>query len=95
MSYEMYNSRIKHDESDYQYTNDGPPSSGYVPFRIKEEPPIFSKQKMKLDLTHDILHMAVSSNWLMCLMSHHVLLRLFLLQPDRYDDVSLEKYVNG
>lgn len=95
VSCEVCSSRVKHGESDYQYTNDGPPISGYVPFRIKEEPPIFSKQRMKLDLTHDILHMANSNNWLMCLMSHHVLLRLFLLQMGRYDDVSLEKYVTG
>lgn len=60
-------------------------SSGYVSVRIKEETPIFSKQKMKINLPHDIVFLKVSNNWLVTLMSHQVLLRLFLLQPDRQD----------
>ncbi|CAD7089837.1 unnamed protein product [Hermetia illucens] len=72
-----------------------PASRGYVTIRTKEEAPIFSKQKMKLNLPHDIVHMTVANNWLVCLMSHHVLLRLFLLQPDRQDEVFLEKYLPG
>lgn len=60
-------------------------SSGYVSVRIKEGSPIFSKQKMKLNLPQEIQHLAVCNNWLVTLMSHNVLLRLFLLQPDRQD----------
>lgn len=60
-------------------------SSGYVSVRIKEETPIFSKQKMKINLPHDILFLKVCNNWLVTLMSHQVILRLYLLQSDRQD----------
>lgn len=75
-------------------SSDVPTSSGYVSLRIKEEPPIFSKQKMKINLPKDILHLTVCNNWLVTLMAHHVLLRMFLLQPDRQDGryISVSKY---
>lgn len=60
-------------------------SSGYVSVRTKEETPIFSKQKMKINLPHDILFLRICNNWLVTLMSHQVLLRLYFLQPDRQD----------
>lgn len=63
-------------------------SSGYVSVRIKEETPIFSKQKVNLNLPQDITFLKVCNNWLVLLMSHHVLLRLFLPQPDRQDGKS-------
>lgn len=86
--FDQYNKTLKRD--DVQSTNNQsaappPTSSGYVSVRIKEEPPIFTKQKMKLSLPHAILFLTVRNNWLITLMSHQVLLRLFLLQPDRQD----------
>lgn len=85
--FDQYNKTLKRDDvqSTNQSTASPPTSSGYVSVRIKEEPPIFSKQKLKLSLPNDILFLTVRNNWLITLMSHQVLLRLFLLQPDRQD----------
>lgn len=68
-----------------QRVNTAPTSSGYVSLRTKEETPIFSKRKMPINLPQDILFTRVSNNWLIVLMSHNVLLRLYLLQTDRQD----------
>lgn len=85
--FDQYNKTLKREEHPPDITNyNEPKSSGYVSVRIRsEEQPIFSKQKMKLNLPHDILFMTVCNNWLISLMSHQVLLRLFLLQPDKQD----------
>ena len=82
--FDQYNSTLKREEDPEKISNNGPTSSGYVSI-IKDEAPIFSKQKMNLMLPHDILHLTVCNNWLVTLMSHQVLLRLYLLQPDRQD----------
>ncbi|XP_055383073.1 vacuolar protein sorting-associated protein 18 homolog isoform X2 [Condylostylus longicornis] len=71
------------------------PSSGYVTYRTKDEPPIFAKQKLQLNLLEDITHLAVSDSWLFCLFSHHVLLRLLLSDTDQQSEVLLEQYVGG
>lgn len=85
--FDQYNKTLKREEHPPDISNySEPKSSGYVSVRIRsEEQPIFSKQKMKLNLPNDILFMTVCNNWLVTLMSHQVLLRLFLLQPDRQD----------
>lgn len=87
--FDQYNKTLKRDDVQSINTqNSGPPaptSSGYVSVRMKQESPIFSKRKMKLNLPNDIQFLSVQNNWLITLMSHQVLLRLFLLQPDRQD----------
>lgn len=95
--FDQYNKTLKREEHppDISSYNE-PKNTGYVSVRIRsEEQPIFSKQKMKLNLPHDILFMTVCNNWLVTLMSHQVILRLFLLQPDRQDEVYMEKYLAG
>lgn len=62
--------------------------SGYVSVRTKEETPIFSKRKLPIVLPQDILFTRVCNNWLVVLMSHNVLLRLYLQQTDRQDGKS-------
>lgn len=85
--FDQYNKTLKREEHPPDITSyNEPKNTGYVSVRIRsEEQPIFSKQKMKLNLPHDILFMTVCNNWLVTLMSHQVILRLFLLQPDRQD----------
>lgn len=85
--FDQYNKTLKREEHppDISSYNE-PKSSGYVSVRIRsEEQPIFSKQKMKLNLPNDILFMNVCNDWLVTLMAHQVILRLFLRQPDRQD----------
>lgn len=83
--FDQYNKTLTREETSESRAPSMMKSSGYVSVRTKEETPIFAKQKMKIDLPHDIVHMRICNNWLVTLMSHQVLLRLYLLQPDRQD----------
>lgn len=59
--------------------------SGYVSVRTNEETPIFSKRKLPISLPQDIQFTRISNNWLIVVMSHNVILRLYLQQTDRQD----------
>lgn len=84
--FDQYNKTLKREEHPPDISNYGEPkSSGYVSVRIRSEQPIFSKQKMKLNLPNDILFMTVCNHWLVTLMAHQVILRLYLQQPDKQD----------
>lgn len=90
--FDQYNTTLMREEklsSQVVSSNTLTTSSGYVSVRTKEETPIFSKQKMKINLPHDILFLRICNNWLVTLMSHQVLLRLYFLQPDRQDGNSV------
>lgn len=84
--FDQYDKTLKSDKPpSSQVVNAALTSSGYVSVRTKEETPIFSKRKMQITLPHDIMFLKVCNNWLVTLMSHNVLLRLYLPQPDRQD----------
>lgn len=83
--FDQYNKTLTREESVNHPYDNALTSSGYVSVRTKVETSIFSKQKMKLNLPKDILHLTVCNDWLVTLMSHQVLLRLYLQQPDRQD----------
>lgn len=95
--FDQYNKTLKRDNVQSTNTQNtdptAPTSSGYVSVRMKQESPIFSKRKMKLNLPNDILFLSVQNNWLITLMSHQVLLRLFLLQPDRQDGIVFDNQI--
>lgn len=84
--FDQYNTSMKREEVPRnQIVNAAPTSSGYVSVRTKEETPIFSQRKMPITFPQDILFTRVCNNWLVVLMSHNVLLRMYLLQSDRQD----------
>lgn len=84
--FDQYNTALKREEGpSSQLVSATLPSSGFVSVRTTEETPIFSKRKMPINLPQDILFTRVCNNWLVVLMSHNVLLRLYLQQTDRQD----------
>lgn len=84
--YDQYNAdQRKEKVPSHQIMNAAPTSSGYVSVRMKEETPIFMKRKMPITFPQDILFTRVCNNWLVVLMSHNVLLRMYLVQSDRQD----------
>lgn len=87
--FDQYNTALKREEvPSSQMINVVPTSSGYVSVRTNEETPIFSKRKLPINLPQDILFTRVCNNWLVVLMSHNVLLRLYLQQTDRQDGMN-------
>lgn len=87
---EQYNMALTHEgpSASQKFSSNMRPTSGFISVRPKEETPIFAKQKMKIDLPKDIKYLRVCNNYLVALMSHHVLLRMYLPQPDRADGIS-------
>lgn len=69
--------------------------SGYVKLKKNDEKEIFQKSKMNLNLPASIVHLSVSNDWLVILMSNHLLFRLNLKQPDKQSEVFLEKFITG
>ncbi|KAH8386604.1 hypothetical protein KR093_001469 [Drosophila rubida] len=72
------------------------------PFELEEEEEIFSKRKMSLNVPSncagDFVHLNVSNNWLVCMLTsqgHYNLLRLFLPRAIPPGQVALEKYLSG
>ncbi|XP_016939346.1 vacuolar protein sorting-associated protein 18 homolog [Drosophila suzukii] len=72
------------------------------PFETDEEDEIFSRHKMVLrvpsNCTGDLMHLAVSRNWLFCLMGtpeRTTLLRFFLPRAIPPGEAALEKYTSG
>lgn len=85
--FDQYNSTLKREDSTSGATVGKvlTTSSGFVSVNMKNETPIFTKQKLKINLPRDVLFLKVCNNWLITLMSHQVLLRLYMPQPDRQD----------
>lgn len=84
--FDQYNTSLKRvEEPSKRMVNPTLTGSGYISVRTKEETPIFSQRKLPISLPQDILFDRVCNNWLVVLMSHNVLLRLYLLQTDRQD----------
>jgi vacuolar protein sorting-associated protein 18 len=69
--------------------------SGYVKIKKNDEKEIFQKNKMNLNLPANIVHLCVSNDWLVILMSNHLLFRMNLKQPDKQSEVFLEKFITG
>lgn len=69
--------------------------SGYVKIKKNDEKEIFQKSKMNLNLPANIIHLCVSNDYLVILMTNHLLFRLNLKQPDKQSEVFLEKFITG
>lgn len=69
--------------------------SGYVKIKKSDEREIFQKSKMNLNLPAQIVHLCVSNDWLVILMSNQLLFRLNLKHPDKQSEVFLEKFITG
>lgn len=83
---DQYNTALKRiEEPSKRIVNPTLTGSGYISVRTKEQTPIFSQRKLPINLPQDILYASVCNNWLVVLMKHNVLLRLYLLQTDRQD----------
>lgn len=72
-----------------------PPNSGYVSVSIKHQNPIFSKQKMNLQLPANINFLSVSNDWIVILMGNQMIFRLNMKQPDKQSEVLIEKQLIG
>lgn len=70
------------------------PHSGYVKID-KDEKEIFQKSKMNLNLPASIVHLCVSNDWLVVLMTNQLVFRLNMKHTDKQSEVFLDKYITG
>lgn len=68
--------------------------SGYVKIS-KDEKEIFQKSKMNLNLPASIVHLCVSNDWLVVLMTNQLVFRLNMKQTDKQSEIFLDKYLTG
>ncbi|XP_026470217.1 vacuolar protein sorting-associated protein 18 homolog [Ctenocephalides felis] len=66
------------------------PISGYNS-RMEDSTPIFSKQKMQFTPSDKITHLAVANDILVLAMANNTLFRINLKQPDKNEEISLNK----
>lgn len=85
---DQYNSALAREEKSVsqKFSSNMLPTSGYI--SIHDETPIFTKQKMKISLPQDLKYLRICNNWLVALMSHNVILRMFLVKPDQQNGIS-------
>uniref|UniRef100_A0AAG5DYN6 Vacuolar protein sorting-associated protein 18 homolog n=2 Tax=Anopheles atroparvus TaxID=41427 RepID=A0AAG5DYN6_ANOAO len=94
--FDQYSSAlIRENSTSDAYANAGPKTSGYVSVRTRKEVPIFTKQKMNLNLPSGIMYMSVQNDWLMMLMTNLTVLRMNLKQPHKFTEVPIDKTIGG
>lgn len=72
-----------------------PTNSGYLSVKLKQDTPIFAKQKMNLNLPAAISNLCVGNDWIVILMSNQMLFRLNMKQPDKLSEVLIERHLVG
>uniref|UniRef100_A0A182T741 Vacuolar protein sorting-associated protein 18 homolog n=1 Tax=Anopheles maculatus TaxID=74869 RepID=A0A182T741_9DIPT len=93
--FDQYSSDLIRESSTDTNVGVGPQTSGYVSVRTRKEVPIFTKQKMNLNLPSGILFLSVQNDWLMMLMTNLTVLRMNLKQPDKFTEVPIDKTIGG
>ncbi|XP_049287581.1 vacuolar protein sorting-associated protein 18 homolog [Anopheles funestus] len=93
--FDQYSSDLIRESSTDTNVGVGPKTSGYVSVRTRKEVPIFTKQKMNLNLPSGILFLSVQNDWLMMLMTNLTVLRMNLKQPDKFTEVPIDKTIGG
>lgn len=89
---DQFNSTLRQEDKQPKIVNNVPRASGYVTFRTEAETPIFTKQAIKINFPHELVHVRVCNNWLVALMANNALVRINLLQPAQQDGMLLSFY---
>ncbi|XP_046628252.1 vacuolar protein sorting-associated protein 18 homolog isoform X1 [Neodiprion virginianus] len=67
-------------------------TTGFIHMKLRDDGPIFTKQKVNFLPSDDITHLAVSSNLIVIAMANNVLLRIDMKHPDKPEDIDISKY---
>ncbi|XP_015595539.1 vacuolar protein sorting-associated protein 18 homolog isoform X1 [Cephus cinctus] len=70
-------------------------STGFIQMKMKEDGPIFTKQKVNFLPPDKITHLSVSSNMIVIAMSNNVLLRIDMKYPDKPEEIDISKYITN
>lgn len=63
--------------------------------KLQDEEPIFTRQRVNFRPPDNILHLAVSSNFIMIAMANNVILRIDVKAPDKKEEIDISKYVTN
>lgn len=67
-------------------------TTGFIHMKLRDDGPIFTKQKVNFLPPEKITHLVVSSNLIVIAMANNVLLRIDMKQPDKPEDIDISKY---
>lgn len=86
--FDQYNDTLIREGKNQNINNGPPPSTGYVSIKIKDDTPIFTKQKMNLNLPYKMTHLCVCNDWFVVLMANYMIFRLNLKQPEKNNGIN-------
>ncbi|XP_014226256.1 vacuolar protein sorting-associated protein 18 homolog [Trichogramma pretiosum] len=69
--------------------------AGLIQMKLQDEIPIFIKQKVNFMPPDKIVHMCVSSNYVVIAMANNIILRIDMKQPDKPEEIDITKYLGN
>ncbi|XP_044574836.1 vacuolar protein sorting-associated protein 18 homolog isoform X2 [Cotesia glomerata] len=70
-------------------------TAGFIQMKLQDEEPIFTRQRVNFRPPDNILHLAVSSNFIMIAMANNIILRIDVKSPDKKEEIDVSKYVTN
>lgn len=70
-------------------------TSGFIQMKSQDEEPIFIRQRVNFRPPDNILHLAVSSNFIMIVMANNIILRIDVKCPEKKEEIDISKYVTN
>ncbi|XP_058794794.1 vacuolar protein sorting-associated protein 18 homolog isoform X2 [Phymastichus coffea] len=70
-------------------------TTGFIQMKLQDEVPIFIKQKVNFMPPEKILHMCVSSNFIVIAMANNILLRIDMKFPDKPEEIEIAKFIGN
>ncbi|KAK0168771.1 hypothetical protein PV327_002541 [Microctonus hyperodae] len=70
-------------------------TAGFIQMKSQDEEPIFIRQRVNFRPPDNILHLAVSSNFIMIVMANNIILRIDVKCPEKKEEIDISKYVTN
>ncbi|XP_034942311.1 vacuolar protein sorting-associated protein 18 homolog isoform X2 [Chelonus insularis] len=70
-------------------------TTGFIQMKLQDEEPIFIRQRVNFKPPDSILHLAVSSNYIVIAMANNVLLRIDVKVPEKIEEIDISKYIGN
>ncbi|KAF7993970.1 hypothetical protein HCN44_011239 [Aphidius gifuensis] len=68
-------------------------TTGFIQMKLKDEVPIFTRQKVNFNPSDNIINFAVSNNIIIIAMANNIILRIDVKSGNKIDEIDLSKYL--
>lgn len=70
-------------------------TAGFIQIKLQDEKPIFIRQRVNFRPPDNILHLAVSSNFIVIAMANNIILRIDEKSPEKKEEIDISKYATN